>query len=218
MGVEATEETASTVLNHAADVMANDPEAKLSLKDLVRSAVGSALSAIGFAAGSTALHSGLSIENPNLVENASIPALDVDNKHFTTYSQYIKESKENVGIIFGEFKKLTADEKTVIGDLAGADRVVEIIPRSDTDPRPDFYVNDVKTELKTLNGTSLNTLVTRIHQGFGQNAETVILDARKRDLTVEQAKAIITRAIGTYHGTLPGKVEIWTKEGIVRSW
>ena len=35
MGVEATEEAASTILNHAADVMANDPQAKLSWQDVV---------------------------------------------------------------------------------------------------------------------------------------------------------------------------------------
>ncbi|MCQ5129564.1 hypothetical protein NE562_07810 [Butyricicoccus faecihominis] len=58
MGVEATEEAASTVLNHAADVMANDPEAKLSWQDVALSAFGGMLSAAGGAAIGTALHHG----------------------------------------------------------------------------------------------------------------------------------------------------------------
>ena len=78
-------------------------------------------------------------------------------------------------------------------------------------------INGVRTELKTLTGTSLNTPVTRIQDGFKQGAQSVIIDARNVGLTSEQAKQILNRAAGTYSNkTLPGKVEIWTKDGIVR--
>ena len=92
MGVEATEEAASTVLNHAADVMANDPEAKLSWQDVALSAFGGMLSAAGGAAIGTALHHGAHRVNellPGFIEKAATvkdkikasleePAYDVD--------------------------------------------------------------------------------------------------------------------------------------------
>lgn len=82
--------------------------------------------------------------------------------------------------------------------------------------RPDFLVDGVKTELKTLNGNSLNTPVTRIQDGFKQGAETVLIDARKTDITKDQLDIIIQRAYGVYNGKLPGNVEIWIKSGIYR--
>lgn len=55
MGIEAGEESVSYVLNHAADVAAQDPNAQFSLKDLLESAAVGAISGAGFgAAGSVA--------------------------------------------------------------------------------------------------------------------------------------------------------------------
>jgi len=56
---------------------------------------------------------------------------------------------------------------------------------------PDFIINGVKTELKTLNGTSLNTPVTRITDAFKQGADAVIIDARNVGITAEQANQIL---------------------------
>ena len=54
-GIEAGEESISYVLNHAADVAAQDPNAQFSLKDLLESAAVGAISGVGFgAAGSVA--------------------------------------------------------------------------------------------------------------------------------------------------------------------
>ncbi|MEW4415264.1 hypothetical protein [Clostridium sp. AN503] len=119
------------------------------------------------------------------------------------------------GTLTGKLDGLTADERKVVNDLLDAGNDVEIIPRSDTAKMPDYYVNGVKTELKTLNGTSLNIPVTRIQDGFKQGAERVIVDARKIGITTEQATAIIDRAAGVYGGELPGTVEIWTTGGKV---
>lgn len=102
-----------------------------------------------------------------------------------------------------------------MNDLLAEGNDVEIIPRSNTVKMPDYYVNGVKTELKTLNGNSLNTPVTRIQDGFKQGAESVIIDARKTSITTEQAALIIDRAAGVYGGKLPGTVEIWTTGGKV---
>lgn len=74
----------------------------------------------------------------------------------------------------------------------------------------------MKTELKTLNGTSLNTPVTRIQDGFKQGAEVVIIDGRNTGLILEQANTVMVRILGIYGGELPGAVEMWTTEGILR--
>ena len=131
------------------------------------------------------------------------------------------ESEGGTGVrgkLTGSLDGLTSDERTVINELLDAGNDVEIIPRSDIQnvQTPDFYVNGVKTELKTLKGSSLNTPVTRIQEGFGQGAETVIIDARKTGMTLEQADNVMKRVSGIYKNTLPGIVEIWTKEGIIR--
>lgn len=59
---------------------------------------------------------------------------------------------------------------------------VRIVPRSTEKgvASVDFLVDGVKTELKTLTGTSLNTPVTRITEGFKQGAEAVIIDGRNK--------------------------------------
>ena len=44
-----------------------------------------------------------------------------------------------------------------------------------------------------------------------------LIDGRKTGITLEQTDTVINRALGKYGGTLPGQVEIWTNEGIIRS-
>ena len=124
----------------------------------------------------------------------------------------------NRGTLTGKLDGLKQDEKNMVEDLLNSGKNVEIIPRSNipNEKTPDFLVDGVKTELKTLNGTSLNTPVTRIQDGFEQGAQTVIIDGRKTGLTLEQANTVISRALGKYGGNLPGKIEIWTNEGIIR--
>ena len=61
----------------------------------------------------------------------------------------------------------------------------------------------------------MNTPVSKIQNGFKQGADTVIIDARKTGITIQDANTILNRAALTYGGELPGTVEIWTNEGIV---
>ena len=63
MGIEATEESASYILNYAADKAAQDPNAMFSMKDLAESAAIGAISGGGFAVGGTALNSAIG-KNP----------------------------------------------------------------------------------------------------------------------------------------------------------
>ena len=67
-----------------------------------------------------------------------------------------------------------------------------------------------------MTGTSLNIPVTRIQDGFRQGATMVIIDGRNTGLTLYDANIVIERVLGIYGGEMPGTVEIWTMEGIVR--
>jgi len=80
------------------------------------------------------------------------------------------------GTLTGSLNGLTPAERTMVNDLLNQGKNVEIIPRSNTQgiKTADFKVNGVLTELKTLNGTSLNTPVTRIQDGFKQGASSKI--------------------------------------------
>jgi hypothetical protein len=125
---------------------------------------------------------------------------------------------EGAGKLSGSLDGLTVAERTVVNDLLSQGKNVQIVSRSNVQgvATPDFVINGVKTELKTITGTSLNTPVTRIQDGFKQGAQSVIIDARNSGLTVEQANQVLDRAAGTYaNKTLPGQVEIWTNEGII---
>jgi len=123
---------------------------------------------------------------------------------------------EGTGKIVGSVDGLTSAEKTVINDLVSQGKTVEVIPKTTASKTPDFLVNGVKTELKTLENPNINTGITRIQKGFKQGAETVIIDGRSAGLSTEQAQQIINSAKGTYpNKTIPGKVEIWTNDGII---
>ena len=122
------------------------------------------------------------------------------------------------GTLTGKLDGLTANERAIVEELLASGKDVEIIPRSSLQniKTPDFLVDGVRTELKILEGSSLNTPVTRIQKGFKQGAEVVIIDGRNTGVTLNEANTIINRALGTYGGKLPGIVEIWTTDGIIR--
>ena len=97
---------------------------------------------------------------------------------------------------------MTVAERQTVDDLLNLGNNVEIIPRSNIqrDKTPDFLVDGVKTELKTLNGTSINTPISKIQKGFKQGAEVVIIDGRYTEISLQDAERILERAAGTYGG------------------
>lgn len=137
-----------------------------------------------------------------------------------TYSSSPKGSSK-AGIIKGSLDGLKQHERIFVNDLISQGKNVEIIPKG-PGKTPDFFVDCVKTELKTLKPqggeANLNTAITRIKEGFQQQPEVVILDGRSVSLTKAQAQNVISRTVGTFKesGGVPGKIEIWTIEGVVK--
>ena len=119
------------------------------------------------------------------------------------------------GSVSGNMNGLTQGERIVVDDLVNQGKTVEIIPRSNIqgESTSDFFVDGVKTELKTIYGTSPNTPVSKIQKGFGQNAEVVLLDMRGTGATLEEVNTIIKRIRGIYQDDILGKIEIWTRFG-----
>jgi len=113
---------------------------------------------------------------------------------------------------------MTISERRVVDDLVAQGKTVERVPKDPNaiDKSPDYLVDGVKTELKTLQNANTNTGMKRIQEGFKQGAETVIIDARGAGLTDSQAIEIINRASGKYqNGQIPGNVEIWIDNNVI---
>jgi hypothetical protein len=128
------------------------------------------------------------------------------------------EHTEPPGTLTGNCAGLNTDERKVVDELLHQGRDIEIIPRSIDQgvPTPDFKVDGIPTELKTITGTSLNTPVTKIQKGFKQG-KNVILDARQNSaITKKEAENIFNRIDGIYKDGIPGEIEIWTIDGIIR--
>ena len=92
-------------------------------------------------------------------------------------------------------------------------KTVEIIP-TESSPTADFYIDGMKTELKTLKNHNLNTPLSKIRYAFEyQKADFLIYDVRTANLTANDVKIIYNRLCGLYKEGLPGIIEFWTIEG-----
>ena len=125
------------------------------------------------------------------------------------------------GRLSGKTDNKTRDELRVIEELLERGYNVKIIPESriQDDRTPDLAVNSdhkevTLTEIKTLHHPNTNTGCRRVKDAIKQNAQNVIIDARKADITKEQADEIVNRARGSFPDKkLPINVEILTNEG-----
>lgn len=168
------------------------------------------------------LHTGKKIRDATIPEMASATGVDESTAEYVLIrakdEEKAREGEDTkAGKFIGNLNELTPDERKVVNELVAEGKIVEQIPRSTIpgEKTPDFKVDGVLTELKTLKNPNVNTGVGRIKDAFKQNAEEVIIDARESGLTKAQAQEILNRAKGTYPDKqLPGKVEIWIKEKV----
>ena len=106
------------------------------------------------------------------------------------------------GVLTGNLDTLTDAERRVTEDLLASGRNVELIPRG-TNRTPDFKIDGVLHELKTISGVRKTdiealsgSLSSRIMQGRGQ-ADHILIDARDQlGMTREVAEKGIKRAYG----------------------
>lgn len=158
------------------------------------------------------------IDNPDSERIASELVDKFDESGKIGVDEVISENKIELGKLIGSLDGLTSDERKMVNDLLKQGKNIEIIPK---DPKatvktPDFLVDEVKTELKTLQNPNTNTGMKRIQEAFGQGADVVIIDRRKANLTKEQAMEILNQVKGKFQdGQIPGKIEIWINGEIV---
>ncbi|WNZ26900.1 hypothetical protein HJG54_34245 [Leptolyngbya sp. NK1-12] len=96
--------------------------------------------------------------------------------------------------------------------MTGKGKAVEIVPRGSS-KTPDFRINGVPTELKTLTSAGPNTLKNAI-QKAAQQGEQILVDARNVPISAENARLQILRAQGNIGG-LEGRVTVLTTEETV---
>ncbi|MGX7417386.1 CdiA C-terminal domain-containing protein [Carnobacterium gallinarum] len=93
------------------------------------------------------------------------------------------------------------DEKKVVESLLEQGKNVQLIPEAPNVMKtPDLLVDGVKTEIKTLNGNNINTLVTKVGNALKQVDGTgeIIYDISKANFTSQQIEEIISRLTGKY--------------------
>ncbi|MCL1988870.1 MAG: hypothetical protein FWG64_13020 [Firmicutes bacterium] len=123
------------------------------------------------------------------------------------------------GNLMGELKRKNLAERKVVEDLLSQGKNVEIVEESKIQgvQTPDFIIDGVPTELKTLNSLNTGRGAKHIENGFKQHASVVILDARPANASKTHADEIFERAKGKYpNKELPGSIEIWTNVGVFR--
>lgn len=118
----------------------------------------------------------------------------------------------NRGALTGSLDDLRPAERDMVAELLSQGRNIEIIPRGSS-KTPDFLVNDIPTELKTLVSAGTNTLKNAI-QKAAQQGEQILVDARNVPITAEEAAHQIKRAQGNI-SNLEGRVTVLTKDGPV---
>ena len=127
------------------------------------------------------------------------------------------QSSNGVGKIIGTTSGLTQAEKKVVDYYIEQGKNVEIISKdpSATEKTPDFMIDEVTVELKTISNSNVNSVVTKIQNGFQQSAAKVLIDASNSGLSAQQAQEAINRAVGTYKNGVPGIIEIWYNGGSI---
>ena len=129
-----------------------------------------------------------------------------------------------VGELKGPIAEIEANEWAIVNEwLEQGCKVEKIAKSTQTGVKTfDWLVDSVSIETKVLEGidieSQMNTAVKAAKYGLSeQGASKVVIDARKLGLNVEQAQRIIRRIAGLYKnsGGIPGKIEIWTNEGII---
>jgi len=125
-----------------------------------------------------------------------------------------EDGKAPRGKLKGDTSGLTPGEKKIVDEMLQEGRDVEIVPRG-TERTPDFLVDGVPTELKTLTQAGPTTLKNAI-QTAAKQGENVLIDARNVPLTREEALNQIQRAEGNVPGGLQGRVTVLTRTGTVR--
>lgn len=122
---------------------------------------------------------------------------------------------KRTGILRGDTKRLNANERKVVSELLEEGRSIEVLPEG-TQSSPDFVVDGLKTELKTLENHNLNTPLKKIRKAFDkQGADAMIYDVRPAQLTEADVNIVYQRITGIYGGKVPGIIEFWTIEGKV---
>ncbi|QYO64539.1 hypothetical protein [Leptolyngbya sp. 7M] len=122
------------------------------------------------------------------------------------------QEKASPGTLIGNLNDINPVERSMVEELLGQGKTVEIVPRVPS-KTPDFRINGVSTELKTLTSAGPNTLKNAI-QKAAQQGEQILIDARNVPITAENARLQILRAQGNI-GSLEGRVTVLTTEGIV---
>ena len=131
--------------------------------------------------------------------------------------------RPGTGKLSGDLKELSKSEQKIAEDLKDLGHDVEIVPRG-TGRTPDFKINGVEHELKTVSGVQRtdpdglsSAISNRIMNGRGQ-ASNIIVDAREQaGMTKDIAERSLSRAFGADTKNGIDTITILTRDGPVHA-
>lgn len=108
---------------------------------------------------------------------------------------------------------MTEAERVFARELANEGFEVRLVPTRRDRRTPDFEVNGVTFELKTLQSFGKSTMQRRIEDAYYQNPDFIIVNLRNVEATREAAEQQLRAAEKKIDASLAGKVIVWMPDG-----
>lgn len=137
---------------------------------------------------------------------------NLDRVHTETYGEGSVSGLER------DWGKMTEAERVFARELANEGFHVRLVPTQRGRRTPDFEVNGVMFELKTLQSFGKSTVKRRVVDAYGQNPDIIILNLRNVEAKREATEQQIRAAEKELDASLKGKIIVWMPDGTTWSY
>lgn len=132
---------------------------------------------------------------------------NLDRAHTETYGEGSVSGLER------DWGKMTEAERVFARELANEGFHVRLVPTRRDRKTPDFEVNGVTFELKTLQSFGKSTVKRRVVEAYRQTPDIIIINLRNVEANREAAEQQIRAAEKKVDASLKGKIIVWMPDG-----
>lgn len=112
-----------------------------------------------------------------------------------------------------DWGKMTEAERMFARELASEGFHVRLVPTRRDRKTPDFEVNGVSFELKTLQSFGQSTVKKNVKRAYGQSPDWIIINLRNVEANREATEQQIRAAETKLKASLQGKSIVWMPDG-----